>query len=108
MNTMVALEEIGRKLWGVDFMVGYIADTGITLDENASYDDWSDAIYENAETLRQMVGDLKMALMMLPPDMAGGIAAGFRQEDDDSKARGAASCFLASVQRKASPSGNAP
>lgn len=99
-----ALIEIGQKLWLVDFMADYVMDTGSAFEggDDDTHQMWVDAIYENAMMLKNAVTELKQAILLLSPEMAAGIAAAFANEDRDAKARGAASCMLANIQRKVS------
>lgn len=98
---------IGKALWGVEFMTDHIGDTGVHFTDGEGGDDkahqaWADAIYENYQMLKGAVTDLKKAILQLPPEAAGEIAAAFSNEDRQSKARGAATCMLANIQREIS------
>ncbi|WP_265500409.1 hypothetical protein [Paracoccus beibuensis] len=100
-----ALAEIGQKLWAVEITAGVIGDTGLHFTEEEGGSDevhqaWADAILENYQLLRGALEDIKRAVLLLPPEMAGGIATAFRHEDQVSKARGAATCMLADIQRQ--------
>lgn len=100
------LSEIGRKLWLVNFMTSYISDTGTTFEEEGGSDEvhqvWADAIYENYKMLKEAVDELKGAILLLGPEQASVVAAAYHQEDEESKARGAATCMLENIQREIS------
>lgn len=101
------LAEVGKKLWLVDFMTSHIGDTGVNFEDGKGgseevHEVWADAIFENYTLLKGAVEGLKKAISMLPPEFASSIAIAYQQEDQEARARGAANCMLANVQREIS------
>lgn len=97
-----SLERIGRALWCVEFMADYLDDIETRLDEDADADAWYSEVDDIGTMLRSSVVNLKKAILALPPELVYGISVGFKAEDGDASARGAASCLLANIQREIS------
>ena len=102
-----ALEEIGKKLWLVNFMTSYIGDTGVDFEDgqgggDAVHQVWADAIFENYTLLKDAVTELKQAILLLPVELAQVVSMSYAAAESEARARGEATALLESIQRKIS------